>query len=48
MPKKTPKNAFFYFMLDFKRKEEQRGERFAGMGEVSAAASPKWNVRDAK
>lgn len=46
MPKKQPKNAFFFFMLDVKRKEEARGRRFPnGLAGVSEMASEQWNVR---
>lgn len=46
MPKKPPKNAFFFFMLDVKRKEEARGLRFSnGLAGVSEVASAQWNVR---
>lgn len=45
MPKKPAKNSFFYFMLEFKRKEENRGRRFPnGMADVQNAASPFWTV----
>lgn len=47
MPKKPPKNAFFFFMLYVKQKEEARGRRFVnGMADVSAVASELWNVRN--
>lgn len=45
MPKKQPKNAFFYFMLEVKRNEEKRGRRFSnGLAGVSEIASKLWNV----
>uniref|UniRef100_A0A336KZF2 CSON001911 protein n=1 Tax=Culicoides sonorensis TaxID=179676 RepID=A0A336KZF2_CULSO len=43
MPKKQPKNAYFFFMLEYKRVEEARGRRFpGGLKEVSHAASSTW------
>lgn len=43
MPKKTPRNAFFFYMLDVKRREELAGRHFAGgLAEVSALAGPQW------
>lgn len=48
MPKKTPKNAFFFFMLEFKRNQENRGIRFRnGLVDVQREASPYWTVRKA-
>lgn len=45
MPKKQPKNAFFYYMLDVKRREEQCGQRFpGGLAQVSTLASAQWTV----
>lgn len=45
MPKKNGKNAFMFFVMDFKRKQENRGVRFrGGMPEVTAAASDSWTV----
>ncbi|XP_057321076.1 protein maelstrom homolog [Microplitis mediator] len=34
MPKKTQKNGFYYFMLDFKRREERKGIKFNDLKEV--------------
>lgn len=28
MPKKPPKGAFFFFLMDYKKRCEQNGERF--------------------
>lgn len=43
MPKKQKTyNAFYYFMLDFQRKEESKGNKFASMVAVSAAAGTHW------
>ncbi len=45
MPKKPPKNGYFYFMLDFKDREERLGRRFVGgMTEVADAASDEWKT----
>lgn len=45
MPKKQPKNAFFYFMLHFKEEERRRGRQFNSLSDVSAAASKPWQVK---
>lgn len=45
MPKKQPKNAFFYFMLHFKEEERRRGRQFNSLADVSAAASKPWQVK---
>lgn len=43
MPKKPPKNGYFYFMRDFKIREEKLGRRFpGGMKDVADAASYEW------
>lgn len=43
MPKKPPKNGYFYFMQDFKAEEESHGRRFpGGMAEVAEAAAEPW------
>lgn len=43
MPKQPPKNGYFYFMQDFRRREEQAGRHFrGGMAEVADAASNEW------
>lgn len=42
MPKKQPKNAFFYFMLDFKQKQEKQGIKFRGMPDVADKAGLIW------
>lgn len=45
MPKKPAPNGYYFFMLDFKRREEKFGRRFpGGMPEVSAAASNDWRA----
>ena len=44
--KKQPKNAFYIFMLQFKKKEEAKGVKFkGGLKEVAQKAAPIWNVR---
>lgn len=44
MGKKAPRrNAYFMFMLDYKRREESRGKRFGnGFQDVSKLASDAW------
>lgn len=45
MPKKQPKNAFFFFMCAYMKREQNRGRRFPnGLADVSAPASDEWNV----
>uniref|UniRef100_A0A1B6J7Z9 HMG box domain-containing protein n=1 Tax=Homalodisca liturata TaxID=320908 RepID=A0A1B6J7Z9_9HEMI len=46
MPKKkTPRNAFYFFMLDYKARCERNGERFPnGLRDVQLEAGPEWNV----
>ncbi|XP_057331176.1 protein maelstrom homolog [Microplitis mediator] len=34
MPKKTQRNGFYYFMLDFKRREEKKGNKFNDLREI--------------
>lgn len=43
MPKKAAKNAYFYFMLDYKKRLEDNGT-FVGMDKVSTMASVDWQV----
>ncbi|CAG9819542.1 unnamed protein product [Phaedon cochleariae] len=38
--KQTPKNAFFYFMMEFK---DKHGKKYNSMQEVSDAAGPHWS-----
>lgn len=48
MPNKSKKNAFCFFMQDFKIKEERKnGRRFSGgfSTELASLASEKWTVR---
>ncbi|KAM3958767.1 germ-plasm component protein maelstrom [Aphomia sociella] len=42
MPKKPPRNSFYYFMLDFKEEQRQKGINYANMSEVALAAGPIW------
>ncbi|XP_075976831.1 germ-plasm component protein maelstrom isoform X2 [Anticarsia gemmatalis] len=42
MPKKAPKNGFYYFMLDFKGKQQKKGIHYNNMTDVAAAADPEW------
>ncbi|XP_058128261.1 protein maelstrom homolog isoform X2 [Anopheles coustani] len=43
MPKK---NAFFYFIIDYKHREESKGRRFRGLQDVSRIAGPIWKDMD--
>jgi hypothetical protein len=44
--KKQPKNAFYFFMLQFRNQEEAKGAKFpGGLKEVAEKAAPIWNVR---
>nr|XP_034833051.1 protein maelstrom homolog [Maniola hyperantus] len=40
MPKKPSRNAYYYFMLEFKEEQRKKGIHYANMNEVSAAAGP--------
>ncbi|CAH0387253.1 unnamed protein product [Bemisia tabaci] len=43
MPKKPPKNSYYFFMQDYKRQEEAKGRRFYnGMAQVAEEAGPAW------
>ena len=44
MPKKAPKNAFFYFMHDFKAEQQQKGINYGNLTDVAKAADPEWRV----
>lgn len=46
MPKKKqPRNAFYFFMLEFKARCERNGERFPnGLRDVQEEAGPEWSV----
>lgn len=43
MPKKPPKNAYFYFMLEYKLAEEKRG-RYMNIRQLSDKCSGPWKV----
>ncbi|CAG9788402.1 unnamed protein product [Diatraea saccharalis] len=45
MPKKQPRNAFYFFMIDYKEEQRKKGINYANMAEVAEAAGPLW--RDA-
>ncbi|XP_072943387.1 protein maelstrom homolog [Epargyreus clarus] len=45
MPKKAPKNAFYFFMVDFREEQRKKGINYGKMNEVADAAGPFW--RDA-
>ncbi|VVD03398.1 protein maelstrom homolog [Leptidea sinapis] len=42
MPKKAVKNAFYYYMLDFKEQQRKAGQDFKNLKEVAEAAGPAW------
>lgn len=42
--KKQPKNAFFFFMMDWKSDKERQGQRFSGLKEVSELCSEDWKT----
>lgn len=47
MPKKAPKSGFYYFMLEYKRREENQGRNFPnGLRDVQSdpKCSEAWNV----
>lgn len=44
MPKKQPRNAFYFFMLDFKEEQRKKSIVYANMVEVANAAGPAWTV----
>ncbi|XP_046968070.1 protein maelstrom homolog [Vanessa cardui] len=45
MPKKPPRNAFYFYMLDFKEEQRKKGVNYKNLAEVAEAAGPSW--RDA-
>ncbi|RVE42830.1 hypothetical protein evm_012505 [Chilo suppressalis] len=45
MPKKQPRNAFYFYMLDYKEEQRKKGINYGNMAEVAEAAGPLW--RDA-
>ncbi|XP_068631257.1 protein maelstrom homolog [Battus philenor] len=42
MPKKPPKNAFYFYMLDFKQQEKEKGIEYENLAKVAIAADPSW------
>lgn len=44
MPKKTVRNAFYWFMLDFKEEQRRKGTVYQNLKEVAEAAGPAWTV----
>lgn len=44
MPKKPPRNAFYFYMLDFKEEQRKKGINFKNMAEIAEAAGPLWRV----
>ncbi|XP_013162300.1 PREDICTED: protein maelstrom homolog [Papilio xuthus] len=42
MPKKAPRNAFYYYMLNFKKEQQEKGIHYANMAEIAEAAGPSW------
>lgn len=42
MPKKAPKNAFFYYMQDFKQEQQEKGINYGSLADVAKAADPEW------
>lgn len=44
-PKKAPKNAYFYYMLEYQRLEKAKGKDLS-IPQVSLIASHSWQVRN--
>lgn len=42
MPKKVVRNAFYFYMMDFKEEQRKKGIIYANMKEVADAAGPLW------
>ncbi|XP_045536892.1 protein maelstrom homolog [Papilio machaon] len=42
MPKKAPRNAFYFYMLNFKKEQQEKGINYANMAEIAEAAGPSW------
>ncbi|KAG7302299.1 hypothetical protein JYU34_013795 [Plutella xylostella] len=42
MPKKPPRNAFYFYMQHFKEEERKRGNMYKNLAEVAEAAGPLW------
>ncbi|KAL0878700.1 hypothetical protein ABMA27_003755 [Loxostege sticticalis] len=45
MPKKQPRNSFYFYMVDFREQQKKKGINYETMAEVAEAAGPLW--RDA-
>ncbi|XP_059046634.1 protein maelstrom homolog [Achroia grisella] len=43
MPKKPIRNAFYYYMLDFKEEQKKIGINYANLADVATAAGPSWS-----
>lgn len=44
MPKKAPRNGFYFYMIDFKEEQRKKGKNYANMAEVAEAAGQLWRV----
>lgn len=44
MPKKVPRNAFYYFMQDFREEQQKKGINYENLAECAKAADPEWRV----
>ncbi|XP_041981194.1 protein maelstrom homolog [Aricia agestis] len=42
MPKKAPKNAFFFYMQSFREEQKKKGVHYESTAEVATAAGPSW------
>lgn len=43
--KKAPKNAFWFFAMEWKAEKEEQGQRFRDLTEVTTLCSDDWKVR---
>ncbi|CAH0625288.1 unnamed protein product [Chrysodeixis includens] len=44
MPKKPPRNAFYFFMQDFRKQQREKGINYETLADVSKAADPVWRT----
>lgn len=44
MPKKSPRNSFYFYMVHFKEEQRKKGINYKNMAEVAEAAGPSWRV----
>ncbi|KAG6461238.1 hypothetical protein O3G_MSEX012495 [Manduca sexta] len=44
MPKKPPRNAFYYYMLDFRENQKKLDITYQSLKEVAEAAGPSWKT----